>query len=172
MTTAARPSAEACPDNRAFARALVWGGVACGLLDGTAACVQAWWAAALSPERVFQGVASGLLGRAALEGGAATLALGLVLHAGVAFTATAAGCHLYRRVAALRALPLVVLGALFGAGVFGAMNFAVLPLLSGLRSLYLATPIHWVGPMGWPQFAIHLVCVGQPIAAAARRFLR
>lgn len=155
-----------------FARALLWGGLACGVLDGTAACVQVWLTSGTTPDRLFQGVASALLGRAALDGGAATAALGLALHFGVAFTATAACARLYRRVPALSALPLVGLGALFGAAVFATMNFGILPLLSGLRHLTLGTPVRGVGGMGWPQFGIHLVCVGQPIAAAVRRFLR
>jgi hypothetical protein len=155
-----------------FARALAWGGVTVGLLDGTAACVQAWLTSGATPARLFQGVASALLGRAALDGSATTAALGTLMHFGVAFTATAV-CYLaYRRLPALRPLPQLLLGALFGLGVFCVMNFAILPLLSGLRHLYLDTPIRWVGSMGWPQFAIHLVFVGQPIAAAARRFLR
>src|SRR6478735_3972768 len=107
-----------------FARALAWGGVTVGLLDGTAACVQAWLTSGATPVRLFQGVASALLGRAALDGGAATAALGTLMHFSVAFTATAACCLLYRRRPALRSLPQLLLGALFGLGVFCVMNFA------------------------------------------------
>jgi len=155
-----------------FVRALLWGGVICGIVDGAAACVHAWFAAGTTPDRLFQGVASALLGRAAFNGGALTAALGVLMHFGVAFAATAACCLLYRRAPALRARPQLLLGALFGLGIFCAMNYAILPLLSGVRSLYLQTPVRWPGSMGWAQFAIHLVFVGQPIAAAARRFLR
>ena len=155
-----------------FARALAWGGLVVGVLDGSAACVNAWFAGGTSPDRLFQGVASALLGKAAFDGGALTAALGLLMHFSVAFTATALCCLLYRRLSALRGVPQLLLGALFGAAIFCAMNFALLPLLSGVRNLYLHTPVRWPGSMGWAQFAIHLVFVGQPIAVAARRFLR
>ena len=49
------------------------------------------------------------------------------------------------------------------------MNYATLPALSWLRSLYLHTPVRWPGPMGWPQFGIHLICVGLPIVWGIRR---
>ena len=50
-----------------------------------------------------------------------------------------------------------------------AMNYGTLPALSWLRSLYLETPPRWPGPMTWPQLAIHMVCVGTPIAWGVRR---
>jgi hypothetical protein len=166
------PAAENPVRTPDFTRALLWGGLICGLLDGAAAAVHAWLATNTPPDRLFQGVASAVLGRTAFNGGALTAILGVLMHFGVAFAATATCCLLYRRASSLRNLPLLLLGALFGAGIFCAMNFAILPLLSGVRSLYLDTPVRWPGSMGWAQFAIHLVFVGQPIAAAVRRFLR
>jgi hypothetical protein len=172
MNPAASTADEPLPKTPDFARALAWGGLTVGVLDGAAACTSAWLAGGTPPDRLFQGVASALLGKVAAEGGALTATLGLLMHFGVAFTATAVCCLFYRRLSALRGVPQLLLGALFGAAVFCAMNFALLPLLSGVRSLYLHTPVRWPGSMGWSQFAIHLVFVGQPIAAAARRFLR
>lgn len=167
------PAAPASPAKTSdFVRALLWGGLGVGIFDGAAACIQVWLGNGTPPERLFQGVASALLGRAALEGGIATAALGVLMHFTVAFTATALACLVYRRTPALHQTPVILLGALFGAAAFCAMNFAVLPLLSVVRGIYLHTPPRWPGSMGWAQFAIHLVCVGQPIAAAARRFLR
>jgi len=172
MDPAPSPTAENPARTLNFARAVLWGGLICGLLDGTAACVHAWFAAGTPPDRLFQGVASALLGRAAFENGVLSALLGVLMHFTVAISATAICARLYQRVAALRNLPQLLLGALLGAGIFCAMNFAILPLLSGVRHVYLDTPIRWVGSMGWMQFAIHLVFVGQPIAAAVRRFLR
>lgn len=172
MNPAPRPATESAASLSNLVRAIVWGGLICGLLDGTAAAVHAWWAGGTPPDRLFQGVASALLGRAAFNGGALIASLGVLMHFGVAFAGTAICCVLYRRVASLRGLPQWALGAVFGLGIFCAMNFAILPLLSVVRSLYLDTPVRWPGSMGWAQAAIHLVFVGQPIAAAARRFLR
>ena len=53
--------------------------MAVGILDGLAAVVTAA-VRGISPDRVFQYIASGILGRAAFEGGAATIAFGLLLH--------------------------------------------------------------------------------------------
>lgn len=172
MTTATSTANAPLAKTSDFTRALLWAGIGVGFFDGTAACVHAWLAGGTTPDRLFQGVASALLGRAALDGGALTALLGLLMHFGVAFSWAALALLVYRRVAALRALPVLLVGAFFGATVFCAMNFAILPLLSVARHLYLATPVRWPGTMGWVQFGVHLVFVGQPIAAAARRFLR
>jgi hypothetical protein len=172
MNTAATTTAASSTKTSDFARALLWGGCGVGILDGAAACIQVWLGNGTPPDRLFQGVASALLGRAALDGGATTTALGVLMHFAVAFAATALACLVYRRSPARHKMPVILLGALFGAAVFCAMNFMMLPLLSVVRGFYLHTPPRWPGSMGWAQFAIHLVCVGQPIAVAARRFLR
>jgi hypothetical protein len=167
-STAAAPA----PETNPFARALVWGWLVCGVLDITAACIQASVSFGLPPARLLQGVASALLGKAALDGGAATAALGLALHFIVALAAATIFCVCYRRTPALRPVPGWLLGPLYGLLFFCLMNYAVLPGLSWLRSLYLGTPPRWPGSMGWPQALIHMACVGTPIVAAARRFLR
>lgn len=63
----------------------------------------------------------------------------------------------------------MLVGPVYGAAVFFAMNDGVLPALSWLRSLYLGTAPYWPGPMTWPLLLIHLVCVGTPIAWGVRR---
>lgn len=172
MSSTATTTAAPLNKTSDFTRALVWGGLGVGFLDGAAACIQVWLGNGTPPDRLFQGVASALLGKAAFDGGAATALLGVLMHFTVAFTATAIACVVYRRLPALRRVHVLLLGALIGATVFCVMNFSMLPLLSVVRGFYLQTPPRWPGSMGWTQFAIHLVCVGQPIAAAARRFLR
>jgi hypothetical protein len=159
-------------ETNSFARALVWGWLVCGVLDISAACIQASVSFGTPPVRLLQGVASALLGKAAFDGGAATAALGLLMHFVVALTAATIFCVFYRRTPALRALPVWLLGPLYGLCFFCLMNYATLPGLSWLRSLYLGTSPRWPGSMGWPQALIHMVCVGTPIVAAARRFLR
>jgi hypothetical protein len=91
------------------------------------------------------------------------------MHFTVALIATVIFYALSRRMAALRTVPLWIVGPLYGAAVFCAMNYGTLPALSWLRSLYLETPPRWPGPMTWPQLAIHMVCVGPPIAWGIRR---
>jgi len=65
--------------------AIFWGGLACGVLDITQACVAWGIQNHLPPQRIFQSVASGLLGPKSFQGGAETAALGLFLHFLIAF---------------------------------------------------------------------------------------
>jgi|SRR5579871_4160834 len=150
-------------------RAIATAWLLCGALDITAACVQSWIQAGRTPAYVLRGVASAIWGRAAMDGGVPMAAVGLAMHFTVALTATLVFYALSRRLARLRTAPLWLVGPMYGAVVFCAMNYGTLPALSWLRSLYLHTPPHWPGPMTWPQLGIHLVCVGTPIAWGARR---
>ena len=150
-------------------RAILSGWLLCGVLDITAACLQAWIQAGRTPADVLKGVASALWGRAGLDGGAGMAMAGLVMHFTVALTATLVFYALSRRLAFLRTAPLLVVGPLYGVIVFCAMNYGTLPLLSWVRSFYLGTPPRWPGTMGWPQVVIHMICVGPPIVWGVRR---
>ena len=66
-------------------KAIVWGGAACAILDGIAACVQ-FGLKGIKPLRVWQGVASGLLGEPAFRQGWASGGFGLLLHCVIAFS--------------------------------------------------------------------------------------
>ena len=150
-------------------QAILTGWLLCGVLDITAACLQARIQAGRAPGDVLRGVASALWGRAALEAGTGMAAIGLAMHFTVALTATLVFYALSRRIAFLRTAPLWIAGPLYGVVVFCAMNYGTLPALSWLRSLYLHTPPRWPGSMSWPQLFIHMVCVGTPIVWGVRR---
>ena len=150
-------------------KAILTGWLLCGVLDITAACVQAWMQAGRTPPEVLRGVASALWGRPAMEAGAGMAAIGLAMHFTVALTATLVFFAVSRRAGVLHTAPLWVVGPLYGAIVFCAMNYGTLPALSWVRSLYLHTPPRWPGPMSWPQLWIHMVCVGLPITWGVRR---
>jgi hypothetical protein len=139
------------------------------VLDITAACIQSWIQAGRTPAEVLRGVASGLWGAPAMKAGAGMAAIGLVMHFTVALTATLVFYGLSRRLAALRTYSLWLVGPLYGVVVFCTMNYATLPALSWVRSLYLHTPLRWPGTMSWPQLGIHMVCVGLPIVWGIRR---
>src|SRR2546425_922213 len=66
--------------------AVLWAGLACGVLDITAALVVYGYLGA-KPMRLLQGIASGLLGPKAFDGGLATALLGLLCHFVIAFGA-------------------------------------------------------------------------------------
>src|ERR671914_650306 len=65
------------------------GGLIAGTLDLTAACVYAWVRGNVQPVRVFQFIASGVLGAESFTGGARTAMLGVALHFLIATGATA-----------------------------------------------------------------------------------
>ena len=164
--------ASASSPNLSAGQAILTGWLLCGVLDITAACVQAWMQAGRPPAAVLKGVASALWGRAALDGGAGMAAIGLLMHFTVALTATLVFYALSRRVSFLRTAPLLFIGPLYGIIVFAAMNYGTIPFLSWLRSFYLGTPPRWPGSMGLPQVVIHMIFVGLPIVWGVRRSAR
>ena len=150
---------------------ILYAAVLVGVLDITAACINLGVAYGFGPLRVLKGVAGGLLGRSALEGGFATAALGLAMHFTMALTITTIFYALSRRLPLPQKLwGVVAVGLLYGAAVFAINNFATAPFLSWVRSLYLHTPILFKPPMGWWQLIIHLFCVGLPIALVMHRY--
>jgi hypothetical protein len=150
---------------------ILYAGAIVGVLDITAACINARVVAGFTPARVLKGVAGGLLGRSALEGGFATATLGLVMHFAMALTVATIFYALSRRFSLPnKLLGVVAVGMLYGAAVFAVNNFATAPFLSWVRSLYLHTPILFKPPMGWSQLVIHLFCVGLPIALVMRQY--
>jgi hypothetical protein len=152
--------------------AILWGWLICGVLDITAAIIEANYTFDLSPIGLLQNVASALLGPAAKEGGLVTAALGLAMHFTVAFTWTTIFYLLSRRFPLLLRWGGVPGGLVFGALVFLVMFRGVIPLTIELKTLCLTgyVPPKQLPPLRLPQFVIHLVCVGLPIALAARWF--
>lgn len=152
-----------------FPPAILWGGLICGILDISAAFVDAGVNFDVGPVRLLQGVAGALLGPATYDGGLATAALGLAMHFTVAYSATTIFYLASRR------FPLLVRwavpsGLVYGAVVFLVMFRGVIPLLIGLKSLYLTTFNHTPPKLRLSQFVVHLFCVGLAIALSVRRF--
>jgi len=141
------------------ARAIVWGGLLCGLLD-TAAAFLVYGSMGLPPLRLLQGIASGLLGGRAFAGGAATALLGLLLEFVIAFAAAAVYVAASRAIAFLTRHAIAA-GLLYGIAVYWFMQLVVLPLSAyGRRPFSLQLTLIGI--------AIHMLCVGLPIALAAR----
>ena len=142
--------------------AVLAGGLAAGVLDISAAC--AYYAArGVRPLRILQSVAGGIYGRATFQGGWSTAAQGLALHFFIATVAALVFTLAALRLPALVSRPLAF-GALYGVAVWAFMHFVVLPLSAVGRRPFDPT-------MAAIMVAIHIACVGIPIALAARRFL-
>jgi len=143
--------------------AVLWAGLACGVLDITAAVV-VYGYLGLQPMRLLQGIASGLLGPKAFDGGLATALLGLLCHFVIAF-----GAAIVFFVAS-RAIPFliqnaVISGALYGVAVYFFMNRVVVPLSAAAKRPF-SMRMMIIGVI------IHIFCVGLPISLSVRRFSR
>jgi hypothetical protein len=142
-------------------------GAVVALLDGSYAIVVYVWILHLTTAaRIFQGIASRLIGKRSFDGGAATVALGVLLHFTVAYGWTTVYYVALRNFAALRDFVAtvggkVVAGIVLGAIVWPTMNFVVVPLFGGKA----------VNPSNWQfgtQLVWHMIAVGPPIVAIVR----
>ena len=113
-------------DSARAARSVVLAGVVGATCDIVYAILYYGWKG-VSAERILQTVASGLLGKPAYDGGWPVAALGLACHYAIVSVAAALFWAVARRWAWLRHEP-VTAGLLYGVGIYGVMNFVVLPL--------------------------------------------
>jgi uncharacterized membrane protein YagU involved in acid resistance len=143
-------------------RAIFWGGLIAGTLDILAAFVNSGLRG-VSPTRVLQSIASGLLGADSFKGGFATAALGLVLHFFIATTATAVYYVASRKLKVL-VDQAVVCGLAYGIPVYLMMNLIVLPLSAIPFKISHAPANVATGVL------ILMFCVGLPIALVVRRY--
>lgn len=147
--------------------AILWGGLIAGVLDALYASTL-WTLRGSSPARVWQAVASGLLGReTAFQGGLPVAALGLTIHFFIAFTAAAVYVTVSRYLPLLRthAIPC---GLAFGLMVWAFMQYVVVPL-SRITQRPRTGPFFTWDLMG--AWAIHMLGIGLPIALNARKYL-
>ena len=142
--------------------AIFWAGLLCGIFDILAAFV-VYGSFGLKPIPLLQGIARGVLGARARDGGLATAFLGLACHFVIAYGAAT----MY--VVASRFAPFLVehavpCGILYGIAVYFFMQDVVLPLSAiGRRPFSLQFTLIGVG--------IHIFTVGLTIALTARRVL-
>ena len=142
---------------------ILYGGLTVGILDGL-------WASGMtiykggSATRMFQYIASGLLGRASFTGGATTVALGVLCHFFIAFTLATIFYLASTRLPQLARQPFLW-GPLYGIVAWLGMNLVVVPLSAVNR------PPRTV--QGVIQgLIVHMVLVGLPIALSAWRSAR
>jgi uncharacterized membrane protein YagU involved in acid resistance len=120
-----------------------------------------------APRRVFQSVASGLLGRPSFDGGTPTALLGVVLHFTIALIWTSIYALIVRRLALVQRLVAttagtILVGAVYGALIWLSMDYIVIPL-----SRATFTPPG--NPVFWQQLVWHMVGVGQVIVWLTER---
>jgi hypothetical protein len=136
--------------------AIVVGGFIAGLLDLITAYIT-------FGRRMPLGIASGLLGRSAFQGGAITYVLGIALHFFIAFSAAAVYYAASRKLEFLKQHP-IVCGLYYGIAVFLVMNLIVLPL----SAIQARGPFTLGGLIR--GLVIHMFLVGLPISFSVRQF--
>jgi hypothetical protein len=135
-------------------QAILAGTLAVGSLDALDALIFFGLRGA-TPSRIFQSIASGVLGPAAYRGGMGSALLGVALHFFIAV------CVVLTFYVAARALPVlvrhwVIAGLLYGLVVYAVMNYGVVPLAIGRGAFSLPVFINGV--------LIHAFGVGLPAA--------
>jgi hypothetical protein len=138
-------------------------GLICGILDGLAAIIITLSFGGTVP-RMFQGIAFGVLGKSAYQGGTNTVILGIALHFVIAF-----GAALVYFIAS-RFLPVLIdqallMGVIYGVLVHLAMQYVVLPMSQIGRRPFNARSFIAV-------LAAHVIVVGPSIALTIRRFAK
>jgi hypothetical protein len=151
---------------RAPGRRLLQAGLLTAVVDGLFACVLHVAAFGSTVARLWQGVASVVIGREAFEGGGATVALGLLLHFGVAFAWSAVFLFLVSRWAWVRRLlgsrhGVAKVAALYGPFVWLVMSLVVIPAFTGRPPA--------LGARWWVQVLGHAPFVGLPIVWSSVR---
>lgn len=154
-------------DNAFKPRALetiLYGGLVVGILDGLFALVFYGLIRGAQTLRIFQSVASGLLGKAAFEGGMKTFLLGLLLHFVVATCIAAVYYVASLKLPVLIRQP-VMCGLIYGMLAYLGMNYVVIPLSAAGSGRF-----SWSAFL--PAFVGHAFLVGLPIALIAWRSAR
>ena len=118
--------------------------------------------------RLWQGVASTVLGPAALDGGAKTVAVGIGLHLAVAFTWSAFFVAIARLSPTILRMIATPSGALAVAAAYGpiiwlVMSLVIIPLATGRPPRF--------GFRWWVQIFAHVPFVTIPLVFTARRVL-
>src|SRR5213080_569951 len=122
---------------------ILYAGAIVGVLDITAACINARVLAGFPPAHVLQSVAGGLLGRGTYNGGFATALLGLAMHFTMALTVAAIFYALTRRFS----LPKKLLGVVAAQSLSAYTDLVQAPngLVAIGHSPVLRRPAHCAG---------------------------
>ena len=144
-------------------QALLLGTLTVGTLDILDAFIFFGLRNGVSPPAILRGIARGLIGRDALQGGGATAALGLLLHFFIAFMIVLTFQLASRRFPELARKPFLY-GPLYGIAVYLAMSQIVVPLSAAAPRDTMFPP----APVLINLLLIHMLGVGLPSALFAR----
>ena len=147
-------------------KTIVVAGLVAGALDITYAFI-IWGLRGVTPIRIGQSIASGLLGReSAVAGGTATGMFGLLLHFVLA-TIIAAIYYVAARNIRLLVDRAVPFGIAYGLVTYAVMNYVVMPL-SAIGAVGDGGPAY----IRITGILVHMFLIGLPIALLTRKDLR
>ena len=146
---------------------LVRAWLATATVDFLFACTLAVVAYHSTVARVWQGVASTVLGPSSFDGGARTIAIGIAMHLGVALLWTSVFFALYHAWPALRRVvstPAGMVGAavVYGPLIWTVMSFVVIPLVT-------KHPLPTINPRWIGQAVGHMFFVALPMVTVIAR---
>jgi hypothetical protein len=141
-------------------------GLLTAIVDGIFASSLAAFVYGTGVARLWQGVASTLLGPSALQGGTRTALVGVAMHVGVAFGWSAVFLLLAMRSAALRRVisspgGVLAVAAIYGPCIWLVMSLVVIPTLTGRPPTFT---YRW-----WVQLLGHIPAVAIPIVWSVAR---
>ena len=157
------------PADESASTRLLRAGVLTALIDGTFSGVLSAFFYNSSVARLFQGVASTLLGPRALEGGIHTASIGVLMHIGVAFGWSTVFLLLADRVGFVQTVlrspnGILKVAAVYGPFIWMVMSFIVIPTL---RHTPITINYRW-----WVQFFGHIPFVALPMVWSIGRKYR
>jgi hypothetical protein len=139
--------------------AILYGTLTVGVLD-LADAIVFFGLRGVRPIRIFQSIASGLLGRASFSGGIRTALLGIALHFFIAFVIVVTFLLASKKMPAL-VRHAIAFGLAYGVAVYLVMNLIVLPLSNAGRGAFVL-------PVVINGLLIHMFGVGLPSSVFAR----
>lgn len=149
---------------RGFLAPVLTGGILAGAIDLTFACTYNGLVHGVTPVRILQTIASGLLGMNAFQAVFPAALIGFVAHFTILIVAAAMFYAASRRIELLRRHAYWS-GVAFGIAIYATMHLVVLPLS--------AAP-HF--KPSWPgritDFSVHMLLLGPAIALSVRHFDR
>lgn len=149
-------------NTHSIVKAILLAGFVAGLLDITAAIISFYLNRHTGPTRMFQYIASAVLGKDAYDGGTGTAALGLLLHFIIAYIFTIIFFLLYPKLN-LYSKNVILTGLAYGIVVWLIMNLVVVPLSNAAAAPFKVKGVI-IGAL------ILMFCIGLPISIFAHRY--
>lgn len=135
-----------------------------GILDITAACIQAYLVRGTTPDVVCKFIASGLFGKQAFSGGTEYVLIGLIVHFFIVFACAAVYFILYPRLGFLKKSIL--------------LNALLIAIIAWVVTTQIIIPLSKIPPAPFDlknvlvAIAILYCCIGLPITYFADRFYK